>query len=121
MLRGLQQQLGLAMLFISHDLAVAEYLCDRVIVLYLGRIMEMAPREALYAHPARPYIGTLLAAVPQPDPASRGARKLLQGEVPSVASLSSGCAFCTRCPHATASCAASVPALREVAPGHCKA
>jgi peptide/nickel transport system ATP-binding protein len=121
LLRGLQQRLGLTMLFISHDLAVVEYLCDRVIVLYLGRIMEMAPGEMLYARPAHPYTRALLAAVPEPDPERRGPRRLLQGEVPSVATPPSGCVFRTRCPHATEACAAAVPGLREVAPGHWKA
>ena len=121
LLRGLQRRLGLSMLFISHDLAVVEYLCDRVIVLYLGRVMEMAPTETLYARPAHPYTRALLAAVPNPDPARRGARQLLQGELPSVARPPSGCVFRTRCPAAQPACAESVPALREVAPGHWKA
>jgi peptide/nickel transport system ATP-binding protein len=121
LLRGLQRRLGLSMLFISHDLAVVEYLCDRVIVLYLGRIMEMAPTAALYAQPAHPYTQALLAAVPNPDPTQRGTRRLLQGEVPSVSAPPSGCVFRTRCPAALPRCAAEVPALREIAPGHWKA
>jgi peptide/nickel transport system ATP-binding protein len=121
LLRDLQKRLGLAMLFISHDLAVVEYLCDRVVVLYLGRIMEMAPSAALYATPAHPYTRALLAAVPQPDPARRGQRQLLQGDIPSVANPPSGCVFRTRCPQAMASCATEIPRLREIAPGHFKA
>jgi peptide/nickel transport system ATP-binding protein len=121
LLRGLQQRLGLAMLFISHDLAVVEYLCDRVIVLYLGRIMEAAPSEALYARPAHPYTRALLAAVPHPDPAERGKRHLLAGDIPSAAAPPSGCVFRTRCPNAEAACAGEVPPLREIAPGHWKA
>ena len=118
LLRDLQQRLGLAMLFISHDLAVVEYLCDRVIVLYLGRIMETAPGEALYATPQHPYTRALLAAVPNPDPAQRGHRQLLTGDIPSAAAPPSGCVFRTRCPVAMADCAVTVPPLREVAPGH---
>ena len=121
LLRDLQQRLGLAMLFISHDLAVVEYLCDRVIVLYLGRIMETAPGEALYATPQHPYTRALLAAVPNPDPAQRGHRQLLTGDIPSAAAPPSGCVFRTRCPVAMADCAVTVPPLREVAPGHWKA
>ncbi|MFC0406649.1 ABC transporter ATP-binding protein [Roseomonas elaeocarpi] len=121
LLRGLQQRLGLTMLFISHDLAVVEYLCDRVIVLYLGRVMEMAPSEALYAAPRHPYTQALLAAVPDTDPLRRRAGAPLTGDIPSVANPPSGCVFRTRCPHALPACAASVPALREVAPSHLKA
>jgi len=121
LLRDLQQRLSLAMLFISHDLAVVEYLCDRVIVLYLGRIMETAPGEMLYAAPRHPYTRALLAAVPNPDPARRGHRHLLTGDIPSAAAPPSGCVFRTRCPNATPACAATVPPLREVAPGHWKA
>jgi peptide/nickel transport system ATP-binding protein len=121
LLRGLQRRLGLAMLFISHDLAVVEYLCDRVMVLYLGRVMEMAPTEALYARPLHPYTRALLAAVPNPDPARRGARTLLQGELPGLGALPSGCVFRTRCPAAMPACADAVPPLRKVAPGHWKA
>ena len=121
LLRGLQQRLGLAMLFISHDLAVVEYLCDRVMVLYLGRIMELAPSDRLYSQPAHPYTRALLAAVPQPDPARRGHRHLLAGDIPSAAAPLSGCVFRTRCPNAQPECAANVPSLREIAPGHWKA
>ncbi len=121
LLRDLQRRLGLSMLFISHDLAVVEYLCDRVIVLYLGRIMEMASSETLYATPAHPYTSALLAAVPHPDPAQRGRRTPLQGDVPSAAAPPSGCVFRTRCPHALPTCAATVPPLRELSPGHWKA
>ena len=121
LLRGLQQRLGLAMLFISHDLAVVEYLCDRVMVLYLGRIMEVAPSDALYGAPAHPYTRALLAAVPQPDPARRGHRHLLAGDIPSAAAPPSGCVFRTRCPNALPRCAVEVPPLRKIAPGHWKA
>ena len=121
LLRGLQQRLGLAMLFISHDLAVVEYLCDRVMVLYLGRIMELAPSDRLYSQPAHPYTRALLAAVPQPYPARRVHRHLLEADIPTPAAPPSGCVFRTRCPNAQPECAANVPSLREIAPGHWKA
>ena len=121
LIRDLQIRLHLTMLFISHDLAVVEYICDRVIVLYLGRIMEIAPSEALYARPLHPYTQALLAAVPDPDPQRRRTRTLLVGDMPSVADPPSGCVFRTRCPFAITACAETIPNLREVAPGRFKA
>ncbi len=121
LLRGLQQRLALTMLFISHDLAVVEYLCDRVIVLYLGRIMEVAASADLYAWPRHPYTRALLSAIPSPDPDVRRDRQILTGDIPSVANPPSGCVFRTRCPYALDACAAAVPPLREVAPGQFKA
>ena len=110
--------LSLTMLFISHDLDVVEYLCDRVVVLYLGRVMEIAPTEALYATPQHPYTQALLAAAPIPDPAQRRSIPLLQGDLPSPANPPSGCVFRTRCPLAEERCASADLTLREVAPGH---
>ncbi|NLS17278.1 ATP-binding cassette domain-containing protein [Rhizobium sp. P40RR-XXII] len=121
LLRGLQQRLALTMLFISHDLAVVEYLCDRVIVLYLGRIMEVAASADLYARPRHPYTRALLSAIPSPDPDRRRNRQILKGDIPSPANPPSGCVFRTRCPLALDACAAAVPQLREVAPGQFKA
>ncbi|APY15973.1 ATP-binding cassette domain-containing protein [Brucella sp. 10RB9214] len=121
LLRDLQQRLGLTMLFISHDLAVVEYICDRVIVLYLGRIMEIASSEDLYARPQHPYTRALLSAIPSPDPDARTERQILRGDIPSPANPPSGCVFRTRCPMAIDPCAATVPQLREVRPGHFKA
>ena len=121
LLRDLQQRLGLTMLFISHDLAVVEYICDRVIVLYLGRIMEIATSEELYARPQHPYTRALMSAIPSPDPDARTERQILKGDIPSPANPPSGCVFRTRCPKALDACAAAVPQLREVAPGHFKA
>ncbi len=121
LLRGLQQRLALTMLFISHDLAVVEYLCDRVIVLYLGRIMEVAASADLYARPRHPYTRALLSAIPSPDPDMRRDRQILTGDIPSVANPPSGCVFRTRCPYALDACAAAVPPLREVAPRQFKA
>ena len=122
LLCDLKDRFGLTMLFISHDLDVVEFLCDRVIVLYLGKIMEIAPTETLYHHPRHPYTQALLAASPIPDPAQRRAdRPLLTGDIPSPANPPSGCVFRTRCPHALPACAETVPALAEAAPGHWKA
>jgi peptide/nickel transport system ATP-binding protein len=121
LLRDLQQRLGLTMLFISHDLAVVEYICDRVIVLYLGRIMEIAASEDLYARPEHPYTRALMSAIPSPDPEAKREREILKGDIPSPANPPSGCVFRTRCPNALDACAATRPALREVRPGHFKA
>ena len=118
----LKARFGLTLLFISHDLDVVEFLCDRVIVLYLGRIMEIAPTAALYSRPSHPYTRALLAASPVPDPARRQAqRPLLHGDIPSPAAPPSGCVFRTRCPLAEPACALTVPALREIATGHWRA
>ncbi|RRH96672.1 ABC transporter ATP-binding protein [Mesorhizobium tamadayense] len=121
LLRDLQLQLGLTMLFISHDLAVVEYICDTVIVLYLGRIMEIAPAASLYARPQHPYTQALLSAIPSPDPRKRSKRQILKGDIPSPANPPSGCVFRTRCPHAIEACAGVVPGLRETEAGHLKA
>jgi peptide/nickel transport system ATP-binding protein len=117
LLGELKERLGLTLLFISHDLDVVEYLCDRVVVLYLGRVMEVAPTESLYAQPLHPYTRALLAAAPIPDPAQRRNIPLLQGDLPSPAHPPSGCVFRTRCPRAEAACASTDMALREVIPG----
>ncbi len=121
LLRELQQQLGLALLFIAHDLAVVEYISDRILVMYLGRVMELAPADVLCRKPKHPYTEALLSAVPVPDPDRRGKRIVLQGDIPSPIDPPSGCVFRTRCPYAVADCAREVPDLREVAPGHFKA
>ena len=121
LLRDLQLRLGLSMLFISHDLAVVEYICDTVIVLYLGRIMEIASSEQLYREPRHPYTRALLSAIPSPDPAKARSRQILKGDIPSPANPPSGCVFRTRCPHAIEECARVVPPLEEVSPGHFKA
>jgi peptide/nickel transport system ATP-binding protein len=121
LLRDLQQRLGLTMLFISHDLAVVEYICDRVIVLYLGRIMEIAPSAELYAQPQHPYTRALLTAIPSPDPDAPRDRQILKGDIPSPANPPSGCVFRTRCPNALPACAETVPELREMRPGRFKA
>ena len=122
LLCDLKDRFGLTMLFISHDLDVVEFLCDRVIVLYLGKIMEIAPTETLYHRPRHPYTQALLAASPVPDPTQRHEdRPLLTGDIPSPANPPSGCVFRTRCPYTQPACAETVPPLAEIAPGHWKA
>jgi oligopeptide transport system ATP-binding protein len=121
LLRELQQKLGLALLFIAHDLAVVEYISDRILVMYLGKVMELAPSDVLCRQPRHPYTEALLSAVPVPDPDRRGKRIVLQGDIPSPINPPSGCVFRTRCPYAIAECAREVPVLREVSPGHFKA
>jgi oligopeptide/dipeptide ABC transporter ATP-binding protein len=121
LLQGLQRDLGLALLFISHDLAVVEVIADRVMVLYLGRVMELAPTEALFRSARHPYTRALLSASPGRTGGARRARMVLTGEIPSPANPPSGCVFRTRCPFAIEDCARVVPELREVAPGHSKA
>nr|WP_272492450.1 oligopeptide/dipeptide ABC transporter ATP-binding protein [Octadecabacter dasysiphoniae] len=117
LLMRLQADLGLAILFISHDLAVVEHLSDRVAVMYLGRIMEIADRDQLFAAPAHPYTKALLSAVPLPDPSVRQKRVILKGEVPSPIDPPSGCPFRTRCPIANDICAQIRPELVEHTPG----
>ena len=118
LLLDINGRLGLAMLVIGHDVAVVEHLARRIAVMYLGRIVELAESRALCRRPRHPYTAALLSAVPVADPAARRARIALPGEPPSPLDPPSGCAFRTRCRHALAECAAAVPALREVAPGH---
>jgi oligopeptide transport system ATP-binding protein len=121
LLLDLRRSLGLAMLFIAHDLAVVQYVSDRVVVLYLGRVMEIASSADLYLRPRHPYTVALLEAAPVPDPSRRRESPVLAGEIPSAFAPPSGCVFRTRCPHAITDCAAIVPKLTEVAPGHAKA
>jgi len=121
LLSDLRERFGLTMLFISHDLDVVEYLCDRIVVLYLGKVMEVAGAGELYRAPLHPYTEALLEASPRPDPEARRARRLLQGDIPSPVDPPSGCVFRTRCPYAIDVCAMTVPPLREVAPGRFKA
>jgi oligopeptide transport system ATP-binding protein len=119
LLEELQDRLGLTYLFISHDLSMVRHIADRVAVMYLGRIAELAPRDALYAHPLHPYTEALLSAVPEPDPTVEGRRKriILKGDVPSPANPPPGCNFSTRCPKVMDICRRVNPALAEVEPG----
>ncbi len=111
----LQRQRQMASLFVSHDLAVVRHVCDRVAVMYLGQLVEMAPAAQLYAAPRHPYTRALLAAVPEPDPAAQRAklRVPLRGEIPSPSNPPTGCRFHTRCPVAEARCSVEIPAWRE--------
>ncbi|MFP4056038.1 MAG: ABC transporter ATP-binding protein [Candidatus Brocadiia bacterium] len=118
LLRRLQRRLGLAILFIAHDLAVVRHLCDRVAVMYLGRIVEQAPADALFGSPAHPYTIALLSAVPVPDPRVRVKRLVLKGDVPSPLRPPPGCTFHPRCPLAEPICREEPPPLRPVASGH---
>ena len=120
MLEDLQSQLGLSYLFIAHDLSVVKHISNRIAVMYLGHIVEMADANELHRNPAHPYTISLLSAVPIPDPkrAQASQRIVLEGDVPSPMRMPSGCPFRTRCSRATAKCAECRPELREVAPGH---
>jgi peptide/nickel transport system ATP-binding protein/oligopeptide transport system ATP-binding protein len=121
LLQDLKERLGLTILFIAHDLAVVEYISDRVAVMYLGKVMELAPSRDLYLKPRHPYTEALLSAIPTPDPTIKRERIVLQGDIPSPINPPSGCVFRTRCRYAIAECANTVPELKEVAPGHFKA
>ncbi len=118
LLAGLRQRLGLSLLFISHDLPVVRSLCDRVIVLYLGRIMEEGPVAEVMERPRHPYTRALLSAAPSIDTTGRRRRIVLQGDPPSPSNVPSGCVFRTRCPWAMPACAETVPPLAQVSANH---
>lgn len=120
LLKELQAEMGLALIFIAHDLAVVKHISQRVMVMYLGRAMEIAEKHALYDTPRHPYTQALLSAIPVPDPRLERAKTLhlLQGDLPSPVNPPSGCVFRTRCPKAVAQCATSSPALKAMGP-HC--
>ena len=119
LLEDLQAEFNLTYLFVAHDLSVVEHICDRVAVMYAGKLVEMGPTEELYARPLHPYTEALLSAVPLPDPRLRdkGRRIILQGDVPDPSNPPSGCYFHPRCPYAKENCKTDGPPLREITPG----
>ena len=120
MFADLQAQMGLTYLFIAHDLLVVRHICDRIAVMYLGKMVEIAEADELYHHPMHPYTQSLISAVPLPDPkmARKRQRVMLSGDVPSPLNAPPGCPFCTRCPYATEICREKMPEMVEVDPGH---
>jgi peptide/nickel transport system ATP-binding protein len=118
LLHDLQQELGLAILFISHDLAIVEHMTHRVAVMYLGKIVEVAPKRNIFAAPRHPYTKALLSAVPVPEPGSARQRIILKGDVPSPTNPPKGCRFHTRCPHVFDRCRTEEPELRLSENGH---
>jgi peptide/nickel transport system ATP-binding protein len=118
LLLELQSRLRLTFLFVAHDLSVVRHICDRVAVMYVGQLVELAPTDAVFQRPRHPYTAALMRAVPVPDPRVSGADGILKGEVPSPASPPSGCYFHPRCEFAENRCRQEAPALQEVSPGH---
>lgn len=118
LMKKLQEDLNLTYIFIAHDLGVVRHISDRVGVMYLGRMVELATSESLYDKPLHPYTQALLSAVPIPDPEFKSEEIVLMGDIPSASNPPSGCSFHTRCPYATDVCKQKTPVLQEVKPGH---
>jgi len=120
LLQDLQTELGLTYLFIAHDLSVVKHISDRVAVMYLGKVVEVADKQAIYADPQHPYTQALIGAVPVLNPRARGRgrRARITGDIPSALNPPSGCRFHTRCPHVMSICREQAPALLDTAPGH---
>ena len=118
LMQDLKEQFGLTYVFIAHDLSVVKHFCDRVAVMYLGRIVELADKQSLYSEPRHPYTQALLSAVPEPNPDGTKERIILQGEVPSPSNAPAGCVFHTRCPHVMDICRERRPQLQTVSTGH---
>jgi peptide/nickel transport system ATP-binding protein len=121
LLKQLKDELGMTYLFITHDLATAKYLCDRIAIMYLGRIVEIARKEDLFAKPHHPYTRALLHAVPVPDPDKRRTEEVARGEIPSAINPPAGCHFHPRCPYAKPECSKGRPPLRDLGNGHLSA
>lgn len=118
LLKALQREFNLTYIFISHNLSVIKHMSDRIAVMYLGRIMEIADTDELFTNPKHPYTHALLSAIPEPNPEKRTKRAMLEGDVPSPVNIPSGCRFRTRCPYATQKCSEEVPLSREIYPNH---
>ena len=118
LLKELQDEFDLTFLFIAHDLSVVKHMSDRIGVMYLGNLVELADKDSLYSEPLHPYTQALISAIPEPDPRKRKERIVLQGDVPSPANPPTGCPFHTRCPVAKEECSKVKPTLKEVKPGH---
>ncbi len=121
LMKDMQEEMNTAYLFISHDLSTVRYICDRIAVMYLGHIVEIATADELFSHPAHPYTRALLSAIPIPDVKTKRQRIILEGDVPSPIDPPAGCPFRTRCPRASAECAQSIPELSGIEGSHCVA
>lgn len=121
LMRKMQRERNVSYLFISHDLSVVRYLCQKVVVMYLGRVVEKADKKALFGHPMHPYTKALMSAIPIPDIHASHDRIALQGDIPNPIDPPSGCTFHPRCPYAVERCRQESPELREICPGHCVA
>lgn len=118
LLIDLKNELGLSYLFIAHGLAVVKHISDRVAVMYLGKMVEIAPKEEIYANPLHPYTKALMSAIPIPDPDVKVKRIPMSGEIPSAINIPQGCRFCSRCPYAAEKCRTETPEIKEAGKGH---